>query len=340
MQPAMTLPPGCVTGVGSLPHTDAQSAVDFVAAHTPELPFWPQLPKRSQREWMVTQALGWCRDLIETQPPFGFRIATGRRSAFADRLDQAPSLLQDHAAGFFAFERALRDGQLPQAVAVKGQLEGPITLASYLFDEDVPLLATPFYFKVASYIARLAAWQIHRLEQSGLPVLLVLDEPVLGLLNRLGSVQNSQAEVAMTGLRQVTRSVRQHGAWVGVHCCTPLPSGLVQHLDLDYLSWDAHQSLVEGQDPALQAWFRAGGYVGLGLVPTQRPPEGYSVDKLHRRWLSVASFLGNLPQVAQQSVVTATCGLGLQDSGTAFASFQAARALQAELRSIASGAAQ
>lgn len=35
---------GAVTGVGSLPLADVEEAVRFVAAHTPEVPFWPQLP--------------------------------------------------------------------------------------------------------------------------------------------------------------------------------------------------------------------------------------------------------------------------------------------------------
>ena len=43
------LSPGCVTGVGSLPFTDADEAVEFVAKYSPELPFWPQLPLRCRR---------------------------------------------------------------------------------------------------------------------------------------------------------------------------------------------------------------------------------------------------------------------------------------------------
>ena len=52
------LPPGCVTGVGSLPFVDADEAVEFVAEFSPELPFWPQLPMRAAGEGVIAQGMG------------------------------------------------------------------------------------------------------------------------------------------------------------------------------------------------------------------------------------------------------------------------------------------
>ena len=45
------------TGIGSLPHTDARAAVEAVFAFSPDLPYWPQLPKVSSKEGMNEQAL-------------------------------------------------------------------------------------------------------------------------------------------------------------------------------------------------------------------------------------------------------------------------------------------
>lgn len=47
------LPQGQVTGIGSLPHRDAEEAVRFVAEQSPAIPFWPQLPQRSDDEMML-----------------------------------------------------------------------------------------------------------------------------------------------------------------------------------------------------------------------------------------------------------------------------------------------
>ena len=51
-----------------------------------------------------------------------------------------------NAAGFGAFEKALSAGLFSSALAVKGQIEGPITLAAYLFHKGRPFLADSALF--------------------------------------------------------------------------------------------------------------------------------------------------------------------------------------------------
>jgi hypothetical protein len=46
---------GLATGIGSLPHQDADKALDLIFKYTPQVPFWPQLPKRDAREGMTAQ---------------------------------------------------------------------------------------------------------------------------------------------------------------------------------------------------------------------------------------------------------------------------------------------
>ncbi len=46
---------GLATGIGSLPLIDPQAAVELVLRYVPAIPFWPQLPKLSPREGMLTQ---------------------------------------------------------------------------------------------------------------------------------------------------------------------------------------------------------------------------------------------------------------------------------------------
>src|SRR3989338_673937 len=46
---------GLATGIGSLPHKDAQAALELVFQYCPQIPFWPQLPKRDIREGMLAQ---------------------------------------------------------------------------------------------------------------------------------------------------------------------------------------------------------------------------------------------------------------------------------------------
>ena len=46
---------GLATGIGSLPHKDVFAALELIFKYVPEIPFWPQLPKRDVREGMIAQ---------------------------------------------------------------------------------------------------------------------------------------------------------------------------------------------------------------------------------------------------------------------------------------------
>lgn len=61
---------------------------------------------------------------------------------FHQRLREADTILDEtSAAGFYAFEEACRSNTLTQAVALKGQITGPITLAHWHFVDGKPLAA-------------------------------------------------------------------------------------------------------------------------------------------------------------------------------------------------------
>src|SRR5450755_133436 len=100
-----------------------------------------------------------------------------------------------NAAGFGAFEEALSSGVFSSAVAVKGQIEGPITLSAYLFHHGRPFLSDPALFAaIAFHVSQIICWQIERLKTAGLPVLLFVDEPALCLE---ATVANSVSEEKM-----------------------------------------------------------------------------------------------------------------------------------------------
>ena len=49
------LPNALATGIGSLPHKDPNDACRLICDFFPEIPFWPQLPKRAPLENMYMQ---------------------------------------------------------------------------------------------------------------------------------------------------------------------------------------------------------------------------------------------------------------------------------------------
>ena len=99
--------PGCVTGVGSLPFIDPDEAVAFVAEHCPQLPFWPQLPRRTAGEGVIGQGMGALIEYLEPSArPYCWAVRRGpsRRS----RLHLTAVMLGS--------VRKLRPGSLPWSV--------------------------------------------------------------------------------------------------------------------------------------------------------------------------------------------------------------------------------
>jgi len=317
------LPPGCVTGVGSLPFMNAEEAVRFVANWSPVLPFWPQLPRRCAGEGVIAQGLGALAAFIEpAAKPFCWQLRPGKAQAFAVALDANDAcLIPATAAGFFAFETAFQAGVFPDAVAVKAQLEGPATLAHCVFVDGLPLACQPDWLgRVTSFIARQAVWQVNRLQRLGKPVVFVVDEPAISLaLSGASPVRISEIVAAITS---VLHAVREAGAAAGLHCCAPMPVGLVQALNLDLVSFDAHLPISS------ENWFdlahsvvARSGHVAFGLVPTS-PNSEFSTPDLFARWLRFAATAGDVIEIANKTIVTATCGLGLATPITAISVFE------------------
>ena len=66
---------GAVTGIGSLPFTCSKSAIEAVAEFSPEVPYWPQLPRLSERESIIGQGLGIVADLVEPRSEgYGYEV--------------------------------------------------------------------------------------------------------------------------------------------------------------------------------------------------------------------------------------------------------------------------
>jgi hypothetical protein len=292
------------TMVGSLPHRCARAAARCVAKLLPELPCWPQLPRRSRHEGLLLQTLGAARVLFRSD---GYRlrpIAGLDTPALAAALDAvAAGFAPGEADGFAALLELQARGGLPRAQAIKGQLCGPVTLAiACQVADDQQLIAA-----LGRLVVRRAVWQARNLAATGLPVLICFDEPLLGYPtgDRSQAVVVSDDPTAVT-LLQAIAAVREAGAAAAVHVCgSHQPPWLVCDAapSFDAQLWGA-------------SWLAAGrpsGREGIALV-------GW-VPTAGRRQPRSRRFTWHLDP--RQCWVTPACGLGLVTER------QAVRALRA-----------
>ena len=328
---------GAVTGIGSLPFKSVTTAIQAVAEFSPEIPFWPQLPQLSEREGIVGQGLGVLEKLIEPRNEgYGYQVQEGRLNAAVEILHRSSGeLTQGNATGFGAFEEALSSGVFGSAVAVKGQIEGPITLSAYLFHKGRPFLSDPALFAaVVFHVSQIVGWQTDRLKAAGLPVLLFVDEPALCL--DAPSTKAVSEEKRLHALAATLEEARTRGAYAGLHCCAARPFERMCRVQPDILSFDAH----EGLDLFFTDWhaldfMQQGGTVAYGMVPTRRGVNAIDSASIFLRWLKAASLAGDPQKFAQRAMITATCGLGLLDESAVAESFGVAHSVSKLIRSLA-----
>jgi len=329
-----------VTGIGSLPLTSITSAVRSVAEFSPEVPFWPQLPQLSERESIVGQGLGIIENLIEPRDEgYGYKVKRGQLDSVLEILYRSRGeLTSANAAGFGAFEKALSSGLFHSAVAVKGQIEGPITLAAYLFNEDRPFLADPALFDaIVFHVSQIIAWQIDRLKSAGLPVLLFVDEPALCLDASLANAVSE--EQRLDALAATLADARIRGAYAGLHCCAARPFERMYRVQPDIISFDAHAGLdLFFADWHALDFIQQGGTVAYGIVPTRPGVNAVDSASIFIRWLKAASLAGDPQKFAQHAMITATCGLGLLDTSAVAESFEVAHSVSKLIRSLAGSA--
>ncbi len=231
-------------------------------------------------------------------------------------------------------EHALACGVFDSAVAVKGQIEGPITLAAYLFHRGQPFLDDPALFAaIAFHVSQIVCWQIDRLKSAGLPVLMFVDEPALCLHTSSNAISE---ERRLEALAVTLKDARVRGAYAGLHCCAASPLDRMLRVKPDIISFDAEEGLeLFFADSHAGDFVEEGGLVAYGLVPTRAGLSAVDSASIFLRWLEAASRAGDPQLFARNSMITATCGLGLLDPTSVAESFGVAHGISKLVRPLA-----
>lgn len=280
--------PCCLsTTIGSLPHEDIRRGTSLMLDSTPEIPSWPQFPKRNANENMIMQFTegmpGLARDggrlYIDTQTPdFADQLTDFYSAYLAVTEDGDMDLLEkfrlspEYAAGFYELLRCLPDHLASHsALMLKGQVTGPFTMGTNLVDENRRCAYYNDQLRdiIIKTMALKAIWQIRQLKAFGLPVIIFLDEPSL-----LGF--GSQAFLTVTrediinDINEVVDLIHYHGGLSGVHCEENTDWSLLMETKLDILNFDAYDHLqgITLYPKELGVFLERGGWLAWGIVPT------------------------------------------------------------------------
>ena len=169
--------PCCLaTTLGSLPHTDVARGTTLMFESTPEIPAWVQFPKLGFRENMMVQFTEGMPGLVQdgdrvyfntTAPAFPEELTDfyARYLAVTENKDTSAlesfGISTEYAAGFAEFIARLPEMALPQ-VMLKGQVTGPFTFGTNLFDQDqrCSYYDDQLHDVIVKTVALKAMWQV------------------------------------------------------------------------------------------------------------------------------------------------------------------------------------
>lgn len=232
----MNLPPWATTGVGSLPFTDVETAVDHVLTAY-DIPFCPQLPRLEGD--MITEWLG----------------------ADPGRCGWSPARDRERPRAWDALLARLERAPAAHGV-VKLQVTGPVTLACALLRSGGTASraeALALAHELAAWLAANAGAQVRALAERGHAALLIVDEPALHVFG------TADVDPVWDPLRACAP------VW-GLHLCGPVPWDVVVAARPGVLSFDL--SLAPADHDALRALLAAGTRIMWGVVQPHRPEHG------------------------------------------------------------------
>ena len=336
---------GLATGVGSLPYQEADKALDLIFKYLPEVPFWPQLPKRDIREGMTMQFSEGLPCLAATPSGLVFNprnreeeLETFYSRVIASEVEHF-GISPDFAQGFGRFMARLEDANLKDVVALKCHITGPFTFAASIKDEKgISLLHDEIMMQaILKGLVMKALWQIRTLERFGKKIILFIDEPYLGCFGSAYTPINRQDVIRV--LDELTGALCSDKVLVGVHCCGNTDwSIFTEASGVDMISFDAFNFLERLVLYAreLGAFLERGGILCWGMVPTQDFSAKLTADFLAERIKrGVADFAAkgmdqNL--LLNSLFLSPSCGLGALEESNAEPIFKLLQGLSRKFR--------
>ena len=309
------------TGVGSLPYLDAGKSVRIICDSF-DIPFWPQLPRKSFKEHMYVQFSQGLPGLIVDEKQRSVHVDSSRDiseelagiyEAYSSGDYGFFGITEEFSAGFYAFIKAAKRHK-PEYV--KGNITGPVSFGLGLTDEKGKSIIYNENFKEA-FVRLLeikALWQIDKLKEITDKVIIFIDEPYLASFG--SSFVSIQRQDVIAMLNRIVDSIHSKNAFAGVHCCGNTDWSMLAETRVDIINFDAYlyADNLSLYSEDMGKFLKRGGYLAWGIVPTSEAILKETHESLFKR---LCSQIENLEKksidrdlIMQNSLLTPSCGMG------------------------------
>jgi methionine synthase II (cobalamin-independent) len=330
--------PFSTTGIGSLPHRNTEDACRLILG-TVDIPFWPQLPKRSFREFMIPQyseGMPFFRTDPEKETFWLERDSPEELERFYEiwSPDSRIAISEDYAAGLHTFLRMIQNRRFDY---LKGHVTGPLTFTLGLKDRGGKAAYFDEELREISLMLLKAKinWQIDMLKANAGDVIIFIDEPILSALGSSGYLGVSPEE-GLRLLQETTGTIKAAGGIAGIHCCGNADWPLVIRSGADIINFDAFDYLgtIALYSEVFGGFLEQGGFLAWGMIPTSDAINAETAESIHARFTGgVAQLARRIPESLLRShiLLTPSCGTGSRTIDETLKVFQLLMRLKEEM---------
>jgi methionine synthase II (cobalamin-independent) len=343
------------TAIGSMPFTDIEHAID-VSLYNLEAPIWPQLPGFGMNEQMECQYSEGMpaividhekeRMFFETESDYSESFANFYE-AFMDSYEttdsngdfSAVAISENYSRGIYALEKRLKakGGKLPW---VKLQTTGPCTFALTVTDENKRAIYYNDEFRdvIVKALAMKCRWQIKMFKPFAEKIICFIDEPILSAFGSSTYVSVKREDVVAL-LKEMIDAVHADNTLAGIHCCGNTEWSILIDAGVDIVNFDAFEygETIAMYSDKVKLHLERGGILAWGVVPTSKAIREQTVESLE---VQLEHVMDNLASkgidkklIAEQAIITPSCGTGSLDPSDAEKVFELTGALAKRMKS-------
>jgi len=313
-----------VTGIGSVPFTEADEVCEVILESCPQIPYVPQLIKRDPRENMFLQ--------FSENLPCLVADCEKKQVVFDDTQDREKRLSEfydyiahncyeyfkispEYTRGFYCL---LEKCGKKKNLFVKTQITGPLTylLSVTKKDRSSLIFDNEFAEAITLGLAMKGLWQAQEIRKTGKIPILFFDEPSLwGLGSAYMPISDGRVFSLIDSLVSFVKE-RDKDLLLGLHCCGNTDWRMVLDSGVDIVSFDAYSfgDKLALYPQEIKRFLQRGGFIAFGIVPTSEYKEGITEDELRDKFISVLDGFEQkgIPRefLLSNAIFTPACGMG------------------------------
>ncbi len=331
--------PFLTTGIGSLPHIDPEEACRLVL-ETFDIPFWPQLPKLSFREFMIPQYSEGIPLLKIDEIKETIWIEKEQNNALTQFYEEYSDdwkcmISEEYSQGIHTFVKLIKEKHFQ---FLKGQTTGPLTFTLGLKNEDKRLI----YFdeemrEICLFVLNAKIrWQVEFLKPYANNIIIFIDEPILSAIGTSVYIGVNSND-ALRLLKETSHAIRIAGGIPGIHCCGKADWPMVINSGVDIISFDAYDYVetISLYSEEFTEFLKNGGYLAWGIVPTTEAIHDENTESIIRRFdASIEKLSRRISDkfLLSNILLTPSCGTGSRSIEETLKIFRILRELKNYLR--------